>query len=366
MQGGRFSARVRAPPASASAPRRALVHARDLPAVRRAHESPSSFWIEAFPATLSDFPFKGSSGATDDLCTPRGGAVSLALASVSQLGRPGSPPPRPPMLNDRSEGLDETFPGRRSFDASSGSHPRFRPAQPRRSSARGGAVGGEQRLAVLARALAEGLAFLQPTRAESSSTGYAYTQVEAVAGLAPGEGRVVLDGLAERGFLAREVFGFALLCPSCGARTSEHVYLAPGERSPCSSCTHASRSKRASSCASTPTRRPSSRASRSRPARSRSRPSSRSTTPSPPRVPRRARAAARRAAAASATARASAAGAEPHAPRSASAICTAFVAAPLRTLSTTHHSHRRRGCVGSRRTRPTKTSSEPATSSGVA
>jgi len=128
MQGGRFSARVRAPPASASAPRRALVHARDLPAVRRAHESPSSFWIEAFPATLSDFPFKGSSGATDDLCTPRGGAVSLALASVSQLGRPGSPPPRPPMLNDRSEGLDETFPGRRSFDASSGSHPRFRPA----------------------------------------------------------------------------------------------------------------------------------------------------------------------------------------------------------------------------------------------
>lgn len=165
--------------------------------------------------------------------------MSLALASVSQLGRPGSPPPRPPMLNDRSEGLDETFPGRRSFDASSGSHPRFRRAQPRPAPSRSCSVPEERQLALLARALTEGLAFLQPSRAEASTTGYAYAHVEAFTGLAAGEGRLVLDALAERGLLAREVFGFALLCPSCGARTSEHVYLAPGEKAPCTSCTHA-------------------------------------------------------------------------------------------------------------------------------
>jgi hypothetical protein len=48
----------------------------------------------------------------------------------------------------------------------------------------------------------------------------------------------VLEELADAGLLQREVFGFALLCPQCGERTSEHVYLAPGELEPCKECTH--------------------------------------------------------------------------------------------------------------------------------
>jgi hypothetical protein len=138
------------------------------------------------------------------------------------------------MLNDRSEGLDETFPGRRSSDASSGPHPIRR-----RAAFRGArALTDARRLAVLARAFEQGLVFLQPTRAESNPCGYAFPLVEAAAGLEPGEGLAVLEELADAGFLTREVFGFALLCPQCGERTSEHVYLPPGERAPCSSCEH--------------------------------------------------------------------------------------------------------------------------------
>ncbi len=48
-----------------------------------------------------------------------------------------------------------------------------------------------------------------------------------------------------------------------------------------------------------------------------------------------------------------------------SAIWTALVAAPLSRLSLTTHSCRPRSCVGSRRRRPTKTSSRPALSSAV-
>jgi len=143
------------------------------------------------------------------------------------------------MLNDRSEGLDETFPGRRSFHASSGSNHRSRRPKARPALARSGPLSPAVELALLARALQEGLAFLQPTRAEVSATGYAYVHVEAAAGLEAGAGRFVLDGLAERGFLAREVFGFALLCPNCGERTQEHAFLAQGERAPCSTCGHA-------------------------------------------------------------------------------------------------------------------------------
>ena len=50
---------------------------------------------------------------------------------------------------------------------------------------------------------------------------------------------------------------------------------------------------------------------------------------------------------------------------STSAICTALVAAPLSRLSLTTHSCRPRSCVGSRRRRPTNTSSRPALASAV-
>ena len=50
---------------------------------------------------------------------------------------------------------------------------------------------------------------------------------------------------------------------------------------------------------------------------------------------------------------------------SASAICTAFSAAPLRRLSETHQKARPFGTVGSRRRRETKTASSPAASAGV-
>lgn len=138
----------------------------------------------------------------------------------------------PPMLNDRSEGLDETFPGRRSSDVPSGPYPHRRRASP--PAAR--SLSETSRLALLARVLKEGLALLQPTRAEWHPIGYTFPLVETATGLAPGEGRALLEELAERGFLAREVFGFALLCPRCGERTSEHVYLAPGETEPCKEC----------------------------------------------------------------------------------------------------------------------------------
>lgn len=136
------------------------------------------------------------------------------------------------MLNDRSEGLDETFPGRRSSDASSGPHPIRRRTPPRAP------LSEVRRLALLARAFEQGLAFLQPTRTESDPCGYTFPLVEVVAGLEPGEGRVVLEQLADAGLLQREVFGFALLCPQCGDRTSEHVYLPPGELAPCVTCEH--------------------------------------------------------------------------------------------------------------------------------
>src|SRR5262249_62251706 len=48
---------------------------------------------------------------------------------------------------------------------------------------------------------------------------------------------------------------------------------------------------------------------------------------------------------------------------STSAICTALVAAPLRRLSATTHKFRPLATVGSRRTRPTKTSSRPSAAS---
>ena len=142
--------------------------------------------------------------------------------------------PDPPMLNDRSEGLDEAFPGRRSSDASSGPQPIRRRAAFRAP----GSLSDAQRLVLLTRVLEQGLAFLQPTRAESNPCGYAFPLVEAAAGLEPGAGRVVLEQLADAGFLTREVFGFALLCPQCGERTSEHVHLAPGELAPCTTCEH--------------------------------------------------------------------------------------------------------------------------------
>src|SRR5438128_5559 len=50
---------------------------------------------------------------------------------------------------------------------------------------------------------------------------------------------------------------------------------------------------------------------------------------------------------------------------SASAICTALVAAPLRRLSEATKNTRPRGCERSRRTRPTSTSSIPAAWSGA-
>src|SRR3954447_24306487 len=50
---------------------------------------------------------------------------------------------------------------------------------------------------------------------------------------------------------------------------------------------------------------------------------------------------------------------------STSAICTALVAAPLSRLSLTTHICRPRGWLGSRRRRPTNTSSRPALESAV-
>ena len=147
---------------------------------------------------------------------------------MSQL-RLSVTPNLPPMLDDRSEGLEETSPLRPRRQASSGSVPHrseSRPASP-------GSAAVVQRLAFLRLVFERGLALLEPARDERAALGYVFPTVEAVLRLAPGAGRDFLEDLANRGYLRREVFGFVLLCPRCEERTSEHVYLPAGERAPC-------------------------------------------------------------------------------------------------------------------------------------
>ena len=129
------------------------------------------------------------------------------------------------MLHDRQEGLDETPQRRRDL-------PRLRPA--RRSPRPAGEV--DKRLHYLRQVLLRGLALILPEKDEANALGYSFHEVEGLAGLAPGTGRAFLDGLAELGYLRREIHGFVLLCPRCAKRTVDHVFLERDQRSPCPGC----------------------------------------------------------------------------------------------------------------------------------
>lgn len=94
----------------------------------------------------------------------------------------------------------------------------------------------DKRLLYLRKVLVRGLALILPEKDEASTLGYSFREVECLAGLTPDTGRAFLDGLAELGYLRREIHGFVLLCPRCAKRTVDHVFLEREQRSPCPRC----------------------------------------------------------------------------------------------------------------------------------
>ena len=72
-----------------------------------------------------------------------------------------------------------------------------------------------QRLAVLRALIEEDDALIRPERDPASPLGHRYGWVEEVLEIAPGEGREVLEDLADKGLLQRELHNWVHTCPSC-------------------------------------------------------------------------------------------------------------------------------------------------------
>lgn len=155
---------------------------------------------------------------------PSGAGVQALAELVSPC--PAFPHPEPPMLHDRPEGLDETP----RWSSAPSRFLRSSRGTPRRSEVE------LRRLDFLRRCLSDGPTWIQPEKDEAKPLGYGYPSVEARAGLAPDTGRTLLEELTAGGYLRREIHPFVLLCPGCGVRTVEHVYLEPGARAGCRAC----------------------------------------------------------------------------------------------------------------------------------